>query len=263
MFFAYNGRKICYYDIGKGIPVVLLHGYLETSEVWHGIAKKLSEKFRVISVDLPGHGMSDLYETTHTMEFMANVVKELLVSLNIKKVFLTGHSLGGYVTLAFLELFHDYLSGYALFHSHPFPDTPETIEKRMREITFVQEGKQEMFYPDNIKRMFAVSNLEKFNDAVNHLLGIASRLNGNGIIAVLNGMMTRPSRLSLMEAGSVPCLWILGARDNYIPCEVIQARVRLPSNARLVVLRNSGHMGFIEEEELSLKILSDFVTSIE
>jgi pimeloyl-ACP methyl ester carboxylesterase len=110
--------------------------------------------------------------------------------------------------------------------------------------------------------MFAGSNLEKFNCAVKHSMDIASGLNGDGMIAVLNGMMTRPSRLSLMEEGRVPCLWILGAMDNYISCENIQTRVKLPSNAKLVILQNSGHMGFIEEEELSVKILSDFITSI-
>ena len=112
------------------------------------------------------------------MEFMANVVKELLDSLNIKKVFLTGHSLGGYVTLAFLELFPDSLLGYCLFHSHPFPDTPETIEKRMREIALVREGKKDLMYPDNISRMFASSNLEKFPEACETFKEIASRING-------------------------------------------------------------------------------------
>jgi pimeloyl-ACP methyl ester carboxylesterase len=262
MFFAFNGGKIYYNDIGEGSPVVLLHGYLESSDIWYDFAKKLSGKYRVISVDLPGHGMSGSYGSTHTMEFMANIVKELLDMLGIKKVFLTGHSLGGYVTLAFLELFPEILSGYSLFHSQPFPDTPEAIEKRMREITLTKEGKQEIFYPDNIKRMFAGSNLEKFNCAVKHSMDIASGLNGDGMIAVLNGMMTRPSRLSLMEEGRVPCLWVLGAMDNYISCENIQTRVKLPSNAKLVILQNSGHMGFIEEEELSVKILSDFITSI-
>ena len=98
----------------------------------------------MISVDLPGHGMSGSYGTTHTMEFMANIVKELLDMLGIKKVFLTGHSLGGYVTLAFLELFPEILSGYSLFHSQPFPDTPEAIEKRMREIALA--GKESRRY---------------------------------------------------------------------------------------------------------------------
>ena len=116
---------------------------------------------------------------------MANIVKELLDSLHIGKVFLTGHSLGGYVTLAFLELFPDSLLGYCLFHSQPFPDTPETIEKRKREIALVKEGKKELFYPDNITRMFAGSNLELFPGALRRSQEIAGGLKDETIIAVL------------------------------------------------------------------------------
>ena len=82
---------------------------------------------------------------------------------------------------------------------------------------------------------------------------IASGISGEGLIAVLNGMMARPSRLAVMEEGRVPCLWILGGMDNYIPYEAIQKRVMMPENSSVVVLRGSGHMGFVEEEELSAK----------
>ena len=115
-YFSYRNHNIHYTDKGNGKTIVLLHGYLESSEVWNGFEEKLASKFRIISVDLPGHGLSDVYGETHAMEFMATVIKELLNSLSIEKVFLTGHSLGGYVTLAFLELFPDHLSGYCLFH---------------------------------------------------------------------------------------------------------------------------------------------------
>ena len=77
-----------------GSRIVLLHGYLESSEVWNGFEMKLAKEFRVISVDLPGHGRSDVFGETHTMEFMADVLKDLLDSLRINKVFLAGHSLG-------------------------------------------------------------------------------------------------------------------------------------------------------------------------
>jgi pimeloyl-ACP methyl ester carboxylesterase len=196
------------------------------------------------------------------MELMAAAIKELIDYLNIKKVFLTGHSLGGYVALAFLELFPDRLSGYCLFHSQPFPDSSAALDKRNREIEIVKVGKKNLMYPDNVIRMFATSNLEKFSAALQRSKDIASKIPGDGIIAVLKGMMIRPSRLSFMEEGKVPCLWILGLMDNYIPCDLIQKQVNLPSNARIVVLKNSGHMGFIEEEELSAKIVSDFVIKI-
>jgi pimeloyl-ACP methyl ester carboxylesterase len=262
MFFSYQSGRINYTDSGKGPVIVLLHGYLESAEVWNGFAEKLSSEFRVISIDLPGHGLSDVYGETHTMEFMATAVKGLLADLHINRVCLAGHSLGGYVTLAFLELYPECLCGYCLFHSHPFSDTPEALEKRKREIEIVKAGKKNMMYPDNVIKMFATPNLENFSGALQRSKDIASQIPGGGIIAVLNGMMIRPSRISLMESGRVPCLWVLGRMDNYIPCDTIQAKVNLPSNARVVVLSNSGHMGFIEEEELSVKIIRDFVNSL-
>jgi len=262
MFFSYSGGRIHYSDSGNGTVIVLLHGYLESSEVWNGFAEKLKSEFRIISVDLPGHGLSDVYGEVHSMEFMATAVKNLVDSLDLKKVFLLGHSMGGYVALAFLELFPEYLLGYCLFHSQPFADTPAALEKRRREIEIVKAGKKNMMYPDNVIRMFAPSNLEKFSDSLRKSKDIASQIPGEGITAVLNGMMIRPSRLSFMEDGKIPCLWILGLMDNYIPCNIIRANVNLPPNARVIVLKESGHLGFIEEEENSLRAITEFVNSI-
>ena len=259
MFFLYRGRRIHYTDSGDGAVIVLLHGYLESSEVWNGFSEKQALSFRVISVDLPGCGLSDVFGEVHSMEFMAMAIKELFDHLGIIKVFLTGHSLGGYVALAFLELFPDLLSGYCLFHSQPFADTPAAIEKRKREIEIVKMGKKNLMYPDNVIKMFASSNLEKFSDALQRSKNIASRIPGEGIIAVLNGMMIRPSRLTFMEEGKVPCLWILGSMDNYIPYDLIQKQVNLPDNAKIVILANSGHMGFVEEEELTIRTIREFV----
>jgi pimeloyl-ACP methyl ester carboxylesterase len=262
MVFLFRQGRINYTDSGAGTVIVLLHGYLESSEVWNGFKDRLATEFRVISVDLPGHGLSDVYGEVHTMEFMASAIRELLDNLKLKKVFLAGHSLGGYVTLAFLELFPDYLSGYCLFHSQPFADTPEAIEKRKREIGIVKAGKKDLMYPDNVIRMFATSNLEKYSGALQRSKEIASQIPGDGIVAVLNGMIARPSRLQVMEQNMIPCLWILGLMDNYIPCEQIQSKVNLPADARVIVLENSGHMGFIEEEDKAVEVVTEFIREL-
>jgi pimeloyl-ACP methyl ester carboxylesterase len=114
-------------------------------------------------------------------------------------------------------------------------------------------------YPENITMMFATGNLHRFSDAIQRSKDIASRTGDEGIIAVLNGMMIRPSEVAVMEKGEVPCLWILGRNDNYISCDAIQTKVNLPSNCRVVILENSGHMGFVEEEDLSVEILTGFI----
>ncbi len=256
--FHYKGKEIVYTLSGKGKVIVLLHGYLESKKVWNSFAQKLSGNFRVICVDLPGHGSSGTYGDNHTMEFMATALKALIDSLEIRKVFMTGHSLGGYVTLAFLEMFNEALSGYCLFHSQPFSDQQAAIEKRKREIELVKAGKKNLMYPENVEKMFASSNLEKFSGALQRSKEIASEIPPEGIIAMLNGMMARPSRLSILEEGRVPLLWILGSDDNYIPADIVE-KVNMPSNAEVVALKNSGHMGFIEEEEKSLNVILDFV----
>lgn len=261
-YIHYNGGKGYYYDKGEGEPVILLHGYLETSDIWAGFADKMAKKFRVISVDLPGHGLSKVYSESHSMEFMAGALKSLMENLHLPKAFITGHSLGGYVALAFLELYPGLLSGYCLFHSHPFADRPEAIAKREREIKVVRAAKKYLLYPDNISQMYATRNLGKFSAELQRSKDIAATIRDEGIIAVLNGMMNRPSRLKVMEEGKLPCLWILGRLDNYISCNDVISKVRLPSNARLEILENSGHMGFIEEQDLSVKLVSDFAVSL-
>jgi len=261
-YILYNGGKIYYSDTGEGDPVILLHGYLETSEIWSGFGKKLAAKYRVISVDLPGHGLSKLYDESQTMEFMAGAVKGLLDSLNIRKAIIVGHSMGGYVALAFLELFPELLKGYCLFHSHPFADSPEVFGKREKDIKIIRSGKKYLIYPANIPTMFATDNFNKFREAIQRSKDIASAIRDECLTAVLTGMMLRPSRQSVMEKGKVPCLWILGKKDIYISFKELPPKVKLPGNAKLVFLENSGHMGFVEEEDLSVKILSDFIEGL-
>jgi pimeloyl-ACP methyl ester carboxylesterase len=257
-----KGKKINYSDTGQGSTVVLVHGYLETSEIWESFAKRLSEHFRVITIDLPGHGDSELPDNADSLEFIASVIKDLIDSLRSGKVYLAGHSLGGYITLAFLDLYPEKLNGYCLFHSQPLPDTPESREKREKEIKLVSEGKKDSFISDNIKRLFAEFNLDKLKEAVKRSINIASNVSSEGIITVLNAMKSRPSRVKVMETGNVPGLWILGRYDNLIPCDTVQQKVSLPANLKVTILENSGHMGFIEEEDLSVRVFKEFVEKL-
>jgi pimeloyl-ACP methyl ester carboxylesterase len=171
---------------------------------------------------------------------------------------MTGHSMGGYVTMAFVDLYPDMLTGYCLFHSHPLADSAEVVINRKLDINTVRAGGKKKLIPVSVPKMFATTNLETFSLALKRSMKIASSVPADGIVAALNGMMARPSRLRAMEEGRVPCLWLLGALDNYIDCEQIQTKVMLPGNAKVHILNGSGHMGFIEEEERSLEILAEF-----
>lgn len=257
-YLIYEKGRVKYSDLGRGNTIVLLHGYLGTGEVWHPLEKLLAKNHRVISVDLPGHGESEATGETHTVEYLADAVREVIMQTGEKKVLLIGHSLGGYVTLAFAEKFPDLLSGYVLFHSHPFADSPEAITKRKREIFVVRAGKKDIMYPASISMMFAEQNLEKMPEALTRSKKIASQNSAEGIIAMLNSMMARPSRSSLVERGALPLLWILGRHDLYFSPEKALGDIKIPGNARVVILENSGHLGFVEETDFSAELINDF-----
>lgn len=259
---SFNGINISFTDDGIGDAIVLVHGYLESKEIWSPLADMLKERFRVIAIDLPGHGMSGVFSEVHTMEILATAVKAVTDSLGLSKILLTGHSLGGYVTLAFLELYPQSLAGYCLFHSHPNPDREATIANRNREIRVVKAGKKNLMYPDNVTRMFSKKNLPEMKDALERSKEIASQEPADGIIALLNGMIARPSRKELVEKGERPLLWILGRDDQYFAPSAAIAGMTLPQNAKVIILENSGHLGFVEETALSCQILSEFADAV-
>ena len=261
-FLFFKGKKIHYKDEGEGITLVLLHGYLESIEIWKDFSEYLTEHFRVIRLDLPGHGMSELLEKVQTMEETARVLKALTDHLELKKFFLIGHSLGGYVSLSFLDSFPEYLTGFCLFHSHPLADTQQIIEKREKEIGFIQSGRKDLLYNVNIPNAFANDNLDKCNEKIEFAKKIARDTSDEGIIATLKGMMVRKNYVDLLANTELPFLWILGEKDNYIPFTEIQDKVKMPVRGKLCALKNSGHQGFMEEKNIALTAIVNFINAL-
>ncbi|MEA1897081.1 MAG: alpha/beta fold hydrolase [Bacteroidota bacterium] len=261
-YIKHKRKGIHYKDEGEGTTLVLLHGYLESIEIWKGFSESLTEHFRVIRVDLPGHGMSELLAEVQTMKESARALKALADHLELKKFFLLGHSLGGYVTLSFLDSFPEYLTGFCLFHSHPLADTQQTIEKREKEIGFVQSGRKDFLYNVNIPNAFANDNLDRYNEEIEFAKKIARNTSDEGIIATLKGMMIRKNYVDLLANTNIPFLWILGKKDNYIPFTEIQTKVKMPVRGKLLTLKNSGHQGFMEEKQNVVKYLLAFVNRL-
>lgn len=255
----FKGKKIHYRDEGDGIVLVLLHGYLESIEIWNDFSKSLTKQFRVVRIDLPGHGRSELLAEVQTMEESALALKALADHLHLKKFFLIGHSMGGYVTLSFLDFFPEYLTGFCLFHSHPLTDTPQTIEKRIKEIELVLTGRKDLLYNVNIPNAFANDNLGLCKEEIEFARKIARDTSDEGIIATLKGMMVRKDYIDLLANTDIPFLWILGEKDNYIPFTEIQSKVKMPGRGKLLTLKNSGHQGFMEEKHNALKCLLAFI----
>jgi len=261
--FLYKKKKIGYKFRGEGNrnTIVLLHGFLETMNIWNNLGNKLSKDFQVISIDLPGFGKSEMIESTHTMDLMAEVVNKMLVSLGVKKCMMVGHSMGGYVALAFAEKHLSKLRGLVLFHSHASQDTPEAKVNRERSIKVIKSDRGNFIYhfmPD----LFAPDNVERFQTEIQNLIDEARSTASENVIAAQNGMKLRTDKLNFLAKAAYPIMFIAGKKDSRIPIENIIEQAKLPKHSELIMLSEVGHMGFIEARAKTEQIIQSFARRV-
>lgn len=249
---------LCDSELGEH-TIVLLHGYLESMLVWEEFIPLIYKSARVITLDLPGHGISVVQGETHTMEFLAESVKGALDSLGVEKCTLVGHSMGGYVALAFCELYPERLEGLVLLSSTPNPDSEVKKENRDREIALVKAGKKELLAKVAPAAGFAVANRARMKDAILDLEEQVFITEDEGIVALLNGMKCRKDRNQMLRESKVRQLFILGRQDEYIPVDVAKALAEAHPQAEVCWLQNSGHMGFLEEPNECAAAILNFV----
>ena len=131
---------IHFFEKGSGQPLVLLHGFCESGNMWNYFAEELSNNFRVICPDLPGFGDSPISGDQITLEEVAVQLEEWMEENHIADPIIIGHSLGGYLALALLELMGSRIKAAGLFHSTAFPDDEDKKEMRNRTITFLKKN---------------------------------------------------------------------------------------------------------------------------
>ena len=239
--------------------VVLLHGYLESLRVWADFVGLLTDKVRVVAIDIPGHGRSSNIAPVHTMELMADVVAGVLDALQIDKVTLVGHSMGGYISLAFCAAYAERLEGLVLLSSSPNPDTEFKRENRRREIALVRAGKKDMLARVAPEAGFAEMNRDSLRRYINNLVEQVHITDDEGIVALLGGMIERKDQNEMLRNSRVRQLFIMGTHDGYIPVEAAQEFIAKNPQAKVAWLDKSGHMGFIEEPEACATALLEFV----
>jgi len=260
-FLAIEGQRIHYCSEGKGPAILLLHGFLESLEIWDDFTSVLSKEFTVVRMDLPGHGKSDNFSEVHTMDFMAACAKAILSHLNISNCVLAGHSMGGYVSLAFAGNYPGIAKGIVLFHSQAAPDSPEARKNRERTINIVKMNRSG-FIRQFIPELFDPRNIAKFASQIENLIRIASEVNDEGIIAALGGMKERKGWLGLLSTTDLPVLFIVGKQDSRIPPNLVMAQAIIPAHSEVLLLENVGHMGFIEFPEKTLQALRHFALKV-
>ena len=197
-FIIYKNSKIAYSDVGKGSAIVLLHGFLENSTMWNEIAKELSKKNRVVCIDLLGHGNSDCIGYIHTMDDMAEAVKEVLKSLRLRKFYIIGHSMGGYVSLAFAEKYPKNIKGLCLLNSTTQADSEERKELRLRACNMAKTNYKSLVNM-SISNLFTDDTREEFSLEIEEIKKEALRIPIQGYIAATKGMRLRENKEFILQ----------------------------------------------------------------
>jgi len=252
------GGNLNYRITGEGACVVFLHGFLEDHSIWNDFADRLSDRFKVLQIDLPGFGKSNVVDDIHSMSLMANAVEKAITVENIDHCLMVGHSMGGYVTLAFANLYPKKLNGIVLFHSQAGADDEETKENRNRTIEIVKKDHKD-FITSFIPLLFAEENVSRFSKEIKQLQKMALKTSAEGVIAALAGMRDRDDQRDLLASINIPVLIIIGKQDSRIPLNKVLPQLSLPKNCEAIILDNVGHMGFIESEGMTYASIEHFI----
>ncbi len=252
-FTLYKNTKIAYAETGKGTTVVLLHGFLENSTMWNSHVETLAKRNRLVCIDLLGHGQTNCLGYVHTMEDQADMVHHVLHELKIRKAVLMGHSMGGYVALAFAELYPEMMKGLVLLNSTSRADSEERKTNRDRAVLAVKQN-YTSFIRMSIANLFSEENRERLTEEIELVRNEALKTPLQGIVAALEGMKVRKDREVILHFATYPMLLILGKKDPVLNYEENVSQIE-NTKVELITFED-GHMSHIENrEELTTNLL--------
>lgn len=252
----YKNTPVHFTDVGKGKCVVLLHGFLENITMFDALTEVLQTKYRVVCVDLLGHGKTGNIGYVHTMNDMAAMVKQVLQSLKIKTFYLLGHSMGGYVALEIAQQNMNAVKGLVLLNSTAAADTEEKKIGRDRAIAVVKENHQS-FIRNSIPMLFRSKCRTLFAKEISVVKKQALLTPQQGIIAALEGMKIREDKVDFFRTANFPKLMIIGKKDPVLKLDLLLEQV-FNTNIETVQLAN-GHMSLIEDQTETIQAIKMFL----
>lgn len=253
----FRGGHIAYQIIGKGTTLVLIHGFLANMDLWRDIVPRLSKRYRLLLLDLPGHGGSSSFGYVHQMEFMGEAIHSILKSHRIRKVFFVGHSLGGYVALAFAESYPDMTKGILLINSTAKADSKKRISSRNQLLKLlVHNGKKaiEKLIPSffNIQNRKRTYHLQRY-------FKMAKDCSIQGIIANIEGMKRRKEREIVVKFAPYPIAYLYGKQDSILKTDDLLAESKLNPMSSAKEIDDASHMLPLETAEITLFCIRQFM----
>lgn len=234
--------------------LVLLHGFMENISIWNDMEPHLSENFTLLKIDLPGHGQSDIIAEVQTMELVAEEVKKVLDSENLKKVHLLGHSMGGYISLGFAEKYPEYLKSLTLFFSTYLPDDVEKKAQRIKSYRIIKDAFAH-YARAGIPNLFNPNEKDILEGKIEIALKTALSTNNLGALASVKGMVERTDKKHVLENLEAKILVIAGKHDNAVKTEIMIKHLPDRTNIKSYVL-DCGHNGHWEKPSICAEIIN-------
>ncbi len=258
-----GNHSLSYFITGNGTrSIILIHGFGEDSRIWKQQIDFLENDFRIYIPDLPGTGQSDIGANELSVESMAEVIKQMMDAEKIDQCIMLGHSMGGYVTLAFAELYPEHLLAFGLIHSTAYADNEEKKAARQKSITFIKEHSAAEFMKTTIPNLFSQSFNTEHKDQVDELIEQGNQFTAEPLIAYYTAMINRPNRSHILQKTTVPVLFFIGSEDKAVSPADALAQTALPSVCMAKLVPGIAHMGMLEATtELNLTI-GEFCTTV-
>jgi pimeloyl-ACP methyl ester carboxylesterase len=262
--FQYQQADIFYTVEGSGNTVVLIHGFGEDDKIWHDQAIFLKEHCQLIIPALPGSGKSGLLQKRPvTIEDYAECIKALLDDEGVEKCILLGHSMGGYITLAFAQNYAEYLLGFGLVHSTAFADSEEKKTTRLKGIKMLEEYSAYSFIKNTTPNLFSAEFKKLQSEKVSALIKEGKNFSKEALIQYYNAMMNRLDRTEVLKNAKVPVLFVIGSEDTAAPLADLLNQVHLPKVSHLHIINGVGHISLMEAPEQLNNYLLEFIESLE
>ena len=258
--FKYQDAAIFYRTVGLGKTVVLLHGFAEDGEIWNNQVNFLKDHFRLIIPDIAGSGNSEVVQDAN-IDTYADIVKEIvdIECPDADPITLIGHSMGGYITLAFAEKYPQLLDSFGLFHSTAFADSEEKKQVREKAIDFMNDKGPALFLKTSTPALFTTKFAEKYPEQIEALIERGKKFTAEALVQYYKAMIARPDRTEVLKTFDKPILFIIGEFDNAIPLQSSLQQCYLPMQSHVNLLEQSAHMGMWEEASKSNQILLKFL----
>jgi 3-oxoadipate enol-lactonase len=245
-----SGRTAAYDDAGGGRPLVLLHAYPLSREMWRPQVQALSRDFRVLAPDLPGFGGTAGFVDEPSIDGMAVAVAEFLDALSITEpVALGGLSMGGYVALAFVRRYPDRLRALILADTRAEPDDAPAKANRDKSIAFAVAHSAADVIEQMLPKMVSEETRTQRPEVVAEVRRIAGAQTVEGIVNALKALRDRPDAGPGLDKIAVPVLVLVGAEDALTPPALSQdLAVRIRGS--LEVIPGAGHLSNLERPNL-------------